>query len=163
MNRREPAGDLTGSAFDSILAAMVKYGGAHLDRIFAALGNPTRRAILDRLSREPGLSISELAEPLSLKLPSIMKHLDVLAEAGLVEAATNAAEPYLVELRPKTHDRSHATAGFSDTKKFWSSGLTRLTAYAERKEAEARRNKPMTSLTIVRRIKGAAIFRCSTR
>jgi DNA-binding transcriptional ArsR family regulator len=135
---REPAGDLTGSAFDSILAAMVKYGGAHLDRIFAALGNPTRRAILDRLSREPGLSISELAEPLSLKLPSIMKHLDVLAEAGLV-SRNKCGRTVSVELRPKP--MTEAMRWLQRHEKFWSSGLTRLTAYAERKEAEARRNK----------------------
>ena len=55
-----------------------------LDRTFAALVDPTRRAILTRLEREHGVSVSELARPFAIKLPAVMKHLDVLHEAGLV-------------------------------------------------------------------------------
>jgi len=63
---------------------MVNYREEHLTRTFAALVDPTRRAILARLEREPGLSISQLAEPFALKLPAIMKHLDVLSDADLI-------------------------------------------------------------------------------
>ncbi|HEV3457497.1 MAG TPA: metalloregulator ArsR/SmtB family transcription factor, partial [Thermoanaerobaculia bacterium] len=63
---------------------MVNYRAKHLDRIFSALGDPTRRAILARLEREDGLSVSALAEPFAIKLPAVMKHLDVLSEAGLI-------------------------------------------------------------------------------
>ena len=56
----------------------------HLDRTFAALVDPTRRAILARLQREDSASVSELAEPCAIKLPAVMKHLDVLAGAGLI-------------------------------------------------------------------------------
>jgi DNA-binding transcriptional ArsR family regulator len=54
-----------------------------LDETFAALANPTRRAILDRLARGAA-SVNELAEPFDLSLPAISKHVKVLEHAGLV-------------------------------------------------------------------------------
>ena len=57
---------------------------ARLDRTFAALGDPTRRAILACLERQTGATVSELAKPFAIKLPAVMKHLDVLDEAGLI-------------------------------------------------------------------------------
>jgi DNA-binding transcriptional ArsR family regulator len=54
-----------------------------IDRVFHALGDPTRRAILDRLSRGP-LSVSRLAEPLDITLTAVAQHLQVLEECGLV-------------------------------------------------------------------------------
>ncbi|HEX4096163.1 MAG TPA: metalloregulator ArsR/SmtB family transcription factor, partial [Caulobacteraceae bacterium] len=62
---------------------MVNYNPS-LDRTFAALTDRTRRAILARLERQDGASVSELAEPFAIKLPAVMKHLDVLDEAGLI-------------------------------------------------------------------------------
>ena len=56
---------------------------AHLDRMFFALADAHRRGMLDRLSRGPA-SVSELAEPLSLALPSAVKHLAVLERGGFV-------------------------------------------------------------------------------
>jgi DNA-binding transcriptional ArsR family regulator len=56
----------------------------NLDRTFAALGDSTRRAILERLARRAGATVSELAEPFAIKLPAVMKHLDVLDQAGLI-------------------------------------------------------------------------------
>ena len=53
-----------------------------LDRVFHALGDPTRRAILDRLSRGP-LSVSALAEPLGITLTAVAQHLQILEESGL--------------------------------------------------------------------------------
>ena len=55
-----------------------------LARTFMALVDPTRRAILAQLERRDGASISELAKPFTIHLPAVMKHLDVLANAGLV-------------------------------------------------------------------------------
>ncbi|MEO9053689.1 MAG: metalloregulator ArsR/SmtB family transcription factor [Steroidobacteraceae bacterium] len=60
---------------------------ARLDRTFAALVDPTRRAILARLERKDSASISELAQPFAIKLPAVMKHLEVLEDAGLVTRA----------------------------------------------------------------------------
>ena len=75
---------LTGECRLHILHHIVKSPEASLDRTFSALVDPTRRAIIARLERQPGLSISELARPFPLKLPAILKHLDVLTRAGLL-------------------------------------------------------------------------------
>lgn len=56
-----------------------------LDRTFAALADPTRRAILTRLTRGEA-SVSELGKPFAISQPAISKHLRVLEEAGLIEA-----------------------------------------------------------------------------
>ena len=57
---------------------------SNLDHAFRALADPTRRAILERLSRGPA-SVSELAEPLPMSLPAVHQHLQSLAECGLME------------------------------------------------------------------------------
>jgi DNA-binding transcriptional ArsR family regulator len=56
-----------------------------LDRLFHALADPTRRAMLERLSRGPA-TVSELARPLPMSLPAAMQHLDVLEAAGVVRS-----------------------------------------------------------------------------
>jgi DNA-binding transcriptional ArsR family regulator len=56
---------------------------ADLDLLFQALADPTRRAMLERLARGPA-PVSELARPSGLRLPTIMRHLSVLEDAGLV-------------------------------------------------------------------------------
>lgn len=63
---------------------MVKYNFNRLDGIFSALGDPTRRAILARLSQGEA-SVSELARPFRMSLPAISKHLGVLERAGLLK------------------------------------------------------------------------------
>jgi DNA-binding transcriptional ArsR family regulator len=55
----------------------------NIDRVFHALGDPTRRAILDKLSEGP-LSVSRLATPLDITLTAVVQHLQVLEESGLV-------------------------------------------------------------------------------
>jgi DNA-binding transcriptional ArsR family regulator len=55
----------------------------NIDRLFHALGDPTRRAILDRLSKGP-LSVSRLATPLEITVTAVAQHLQVLEESGLV-------------------------------------------------------------------------------
>ncbi|MFC6600087.1 metalloregulator ArsR/SmtB family transcription factor [Kitasatospora paranensis] len=54
-----------------------------LDRVFQALADPTRRAMVERLTRGPA-SVSELAKPLPMSLPAVVQHLQVLEAAGLV-------------------------------------------------------------------------------
>jgi len=56
-----------------------------LDRVFRALGDPTRRAVIKRLSRGPA-PVSELAEPFDMALPSFLQHLKVLEGSGLVRS-----------------------------------------------------------------------------
>jgi DNA-binding transcriptional ArsR family regulator len=62
---------------------------AQLDRTFAALADPTRRAILARLATGEA-TVSELAEPFSVSLPAISKHLKVLERAGLIARGRRA-------------------------------------------------------------------------
>src|SRR5260370_38023647 len=78
---------------------MVNYKPA-LDRTFAALVDPTRRAILARLEREDGASVSALARPFAIKLPAVMKHLDVLDDAGLI-TRSKAGRTVTVRLSPE--------------------------------------------------------------
>ena len=57
-----------------------------IEHVFHALGDPTRRAILEKLSRGP-VSVSQLAEPLAITLAAVVQHLQVLEESGLVQTA----------------------------------------------------------------------------
>jgi DNA-binding transcriptional ArsR family regulator len=80
---REQAGlDKTASA--SILRYVPKYSG--LDQIFHALADSTRRAMVERLSRGPA-SVSELARPFPVALPTVVQHQGVLETAGIVTSA----------------------------------------------------------------------------
>jgi len=56
----------------------------HLSAVFSALADPTRRAILARLSENGDLSVGELAQPFDLTLPTVSRHIDVLEDAGLI-------------------------------------------------------------------------------
>jgi DNA-binding transcriptional ArsR family regulator len=67
-----------------MLYRSVKYKRNSLDAVFAALADPTRRAIAERLAQGPA-SVTELAEPFDVTLPAIVKQLAVLDHAGLVE------------------------------------------------------------------------------
>ena len=65
-----------------------------IDRIFHALGDPTRRSILERLSESP-VSVSRLAEPLDLTLAAVVQHVQVLEECGLVQTEKRGPRPHL--------------------------------------------------------------------
>jgi DNA-binding transcriptional ArsR family regulator len=117
---------------------MVNYN-ERLNRTFAALVDPTRRAILVKLEREGGASVSALAQPFAIKLPAVMKHLDVLGDAGLI-TRSKAGRTVTVELRPEP--MREAVDWLRRYERFWSKSLDRLAAYAERKEAEAKKGKP---------------------
>ena len=107
---------------------MVKSPVSQLDRTFSALVDPTRREILARLEREPGLSITEIARPLPLKLPAVMKHLDVLGEAGLV-SRNKCGRTVSVELIAGPMEE--AMDWLKRYERFWSASLDRLTDFVE--------------------------------
>jgi DNA-binding transcriptional ArsR family regulator len=67
-----------------MLYRSVKYKRNSIDAVFAALADPTRRAIAERLAEGPA-SVTELAQPFDVTLPAIVKQLAVLEHAGLVE------------------------------------------------------------------------------
>lgn len=112
----------------SIVRHMVKSPVSQLDRTFSALVDPTRRAILARLEREPGLSITEIARPLPLKLPAVMKHLDVLSDAGLV-SRNKRGRTVSVELIAGPMEE--AMDWLKRYERFWSASLDRLTDFVE--------------------------------
>src|SRR5438045_9366808 len=68
-----------------ILKYMLNYQETPLDRMFHALSDPTRRVMVDRLTRSPA-TVSELARPLAMSLPAVVQHLQVLEASGLVRS-----------------------------------------------------------------------------
>jgi DNA-binding transcriptional ArsR family regulator len=110
---------------------MVKVSSSPLDRTFAALADPTRRALVMRLAAEPGLSVSHLAQPFAVSLPAIMKHLDVLSDAGLV-ARTKTGRT--VACRLDAEPMRDAFEWLNRYEKFWSERLSRLAAFLEEEE-----------------------------
>ena len=114
---------------------MVNHQTADLDRVFSALVDPTRRAILARLEVEDSLSIGALAEPFAIKLPAVMKHLDVLGDAGLI---TRSKHGRTVEVRLAPAPLREAVDWLARYQRFWSPALDRLAAYAEAKEEQVR-------------------------
>jgi len=115
---------------------MVNYNERQLDRTFAALVDRTRRAILVRLEREDSASVTELAKPFAIKLPAVMKHLDVLDAAGLI-TRSKTGRTVTVRLRPIP--MKEAMDWLRRYEHFWSKSLDRFAVYAESKEAEAKK------------------------
>lgn len=105
-----------------------------LDRLFHALADPARRAMLERLSRGPA-PVSELARPLPMSLPSVMQHLGVLEDAGLVRTQkvgrvrTCAIEPQAL---------SQAEQWINARRTEWEDRLDRLGAYLETLKSDER-------------------------
>jgi DNA-binding transcriptional ArsR family regulator len=107
---------------------MVKYSDQVLDRTFAALADPTRRALLARLEKRDSISVSELAQPFAMSLPAIMKHLDVLSDAGLVARAKTGRT---VACRLTARPMEQAMDWLNRYQRFWSENLDRLAAFVE--------------------------------
>jgi DNA-binding transcriptional ArsR family regulator len=94
----------------------------HLDATFAALADPTRRAILARLAAGEA-SVTELAEPFVISQPAISKHLKVLERAGLISRGQNA------QLRPRRLEAmplAEATEWLEGYRQFWEGRFQRL-------------------------------------
>jgi DNA-binding transcriptional ArsR family regulator len=104
------------------------YLPAQLDRTFAALSDPTRRALLTRLEAADTVSVSDLAKPFAMSLPAIMKHLDVLTDAGLVARKKTGRT---VACRLRAQPMQEAMKWLSKYERFWSERLDRLAAYLE--------------------------------
>ena len=111
---------------------MVKFNATPLDRTFAALADPTRRALLTRLAEQPDLSVSALAAPFAVSLPAIMKHLDVLSDAGLI-ARTKTGRTVACQL--VATPMQDAIEWLNRYEKFWSERLNRLAAFLEEEDS----------------------------
>jgi len=107
---------------------MVKYQDAILDRTFAALADPTRRALLAQLETDKTLSVSELAAPFQMSLPAILKHLNVLSDAGLI---TRKKTGRTVTCRLTADPMEHAMDWLNHYQRFWSEKLDQLAAFVE--------------------------------
>ena len=107
---------------------MVKYQDATLDRTFAALSDPTRRALLARLVDKESLSVSELAQPFAMSLPAVMKHLDVLTDAGLIAREKTGRT---VACRLTAQPMEQAMNWLNRYARFWSERFDRLAALLE--------------------------------
>src|SRR5215472_7068134 len=105
---------------------MVNYQSRHLDGIFAALSDPTRRAVLARLSEVPELSVSTLAEPFAMSLPAVLKHLDVLEIAGLIRRHKSGRT---VSCRLNAAPLQEAQRWLAHYERFWSDRLDSLARY----------------------------------
>jgi DNA-binding transcriptional ArsR family regulator len=96
-----------------------------IDLLFQALADPSRRAMVDRLTRGPA-SVSELAHPLAMSLPAVVQHLHVLEASGLVRSEkrgrvrTCTVEPAALRM---------AERWIADRRTFWEQSLDRLGAY----------------------------------
>lgn len=113
---------------------------ANLDTTFAALADPTRRAILARLALGE-TSVTELAEPFEMSMPAISKHLKVLEKAGLIdrgrEAQTRPARLNPVALKT-------AADWIDEYRKFWEESFDRLDAYLQRLQADNKARQKQT-------------------
>src|ERR1700737_4405852 len=118
---------------------MVKYSGETLDRTFAALADPTRRALLAQLQARDSVSVSELAQPFAMSLPAIMKHLDVLSDAGLI-AREKTGRTVACRLTAKPMEQ--AMDWLNRYQRFWSENLDRLAAFVEEEQWPANRALP---------------------
>ena len=107
---------------------MVKYQPDPLNRVFAALADPTRRALLARLGEAESPSVSELARPFALSLPAVMKHLDVLSDAGLIARTKTGRR---VACRLSAAPMEDAMRWLNRYERFWSARLDRLAAFLE--------------------------------
>jgi DNA-binding transcriptional ArsR family regulator len=108
----------------------------HLSTTFAALADPTRRAILARLSSGEA-SVKELAEPFDMTLPAVTKHLKVLQRAGLITQGRKAQwRPCRLEARP-LREVSDWVAQY---RRFWDESFDRLDEYLKELQEREKQN-----------------------
>ncbi len=112
----------------AILNQMVRY--STLDRTFAALSDPTRRDILDRLAQGPA-TLGELAQPFDMTLPGLMKHVRVLEQAQLVVTEKKGRTR---ECRLGTEQLDDAAHWIETYRRRWERRLDRLEGYLERRK-----------------------------
>jgi DNA-binding transcriptional ArsR family regulator len=108
---------------------------AELDRVFSALADPTRRAILRRLTHRPA-TINEIARPFPVSLNAVSKHVMVLERAGLLRREIKGREHYCsIESRPLRE----ADEWLDHYRQFWEQRMDALEAYVARKYQPSQR------------------------
>ena len=106
---------------------MVKYNETTLDRTFAALADPTRRRLLQRLSHGE-TRVTELARPFTISLAAVSKHLVVLERAGLLQRRRQGREH---QLQLQAEPMKEAARWMEEYRAFWEGSLDQLAAYLE--------------------------------
>jgi len=109
---------------------MVQHQHNSLDAVFGALSDPTRRAVLESLSKG-SLPVTELAQPHSMSLTGFMKHLRVLEDAGLVACSK---EGRVVHCTLSAEPMLEPVAWLSQYQQFWTERLDSLARYLDQKE-----------------------------
>ncbi len=110
----------------------------HLSTTFAALADPTRRAILARLSLGE-LSVTELAEPFEMSMPAVSKHLKVLERAGLI---ARSREAQWRRCRLDAAPLREVSDWLEGYRSFWEQSLERLDAYLTQLQTQTEPQKP---------------------
>jgi DNA-binding transcriptional ArsR family regulator len=105
----------------TILKHMLDHGGS-LDRVFHALSDPSRRAMVERLSRGPA-SVSQLAEPFAMSLAAVAQHLQVLEGSGLIRTE-KVGRVRTCQIEPK--GLTQAQQWITDRRALWERRLDRL-------------------------------------
>lgn len=103
-----------------------------LDRMFHALADPSRRRVVEQLSRGAA-SVSDLAKPLKMSLPSVLQHLQVLEESGLIRSE-KVGRVRTCRIEPKAMTR--AEHWITRQRAVWESRLDRLDAYLKEMDAK---------------------------
>lgn len=107
-----------------------------LSLTFAALADPTRRAILERLAAGE-VSVQELADPFAISLPAVSKHLKVLSRAGLIRQGREARwRPCRLEAAPLRE----VADWVEHYRRFWEQSLNRLDTYLKELQREEKQN-----------------------
>jgi len=107
-----------------------------LDLVFAALADPSRRTMVERLSRGPA-SVSDLAQPLDMSLPAVMQHLQVLETSGLVRSE-KTGRVRMCRIEPKAF--TAAEGWFTKRRASWERRFDRLEAFLAEEDAEDARS-----------------------
>ncbi|WP_166821430.1 ArsR/SmtB family transcription factor [Brevibacterium limosum] len=109
---------------------MVKYSD-ELDALFSALADPTRRRVIARLGRGPA-SVGELARPLSISLPSLMKHVRSLESSGLIRTEKSGR----VRTCVLDQNRFHLLTGWlEEQRRIWDESTDRLEQFVTKEES----------------------------
>lgn len=115
---------------------MVEHHEAQLNLTYAALADPTRRAILARLMQEDA-RVTELAEPFEMSLNAVSKHLRVLEQAGLVRREVKGRDHFL-SLNPKP--LKQATMWLESYRMFWEERVDALESFLRQKKKSKRKS-----------------------
>jgi DNA-binding transcriptional ArsR family regulator len=112
----------------STLFGQKKASGSQLDAVFSALSDPTRRAMLERLSLGE-VSVGEIAKPFQISLPAVSKHLNVLEDAGLL---AREREGRIIKLHLDPVPLISTAVWIDEYRSLWETQLDSLSTYIER-------------------------------